>query len=98
MAAENLKGRFLPGDVVYRAAGSGFVGEDGWALITEDGWQPCFGMLQACNDPDCREWNTLQGLPGKTRAEAEEAARRRDFLGAACHVSDCELSREPPED
>ena len=94
---ESVSARFLTGDVVYRRSGSGFVGEGGWAVITEDGWSPCLGVLNACDDPDCREWNTLYGLPGKTREEAEDANRRREYLGAACHVSDCELSREPSD-
>ena len=48
----------------------------------------------------CREtWATAWALEGDTLEEAKQALAERRFLGAAYHLSDCELLDDrPPED
>ena len=90
--------RRAAGDVVYKRANAGFIGQPGWGYIPpdSDNSAPCLG-LNGCVDPECAEWTDLWGLPGETEAEARAALAEGRFLGLACHVAECEMRDGPHE-
>lgn len=84
---------------MWKRAGAGFVGQAGWVALVQadEDPMPCFRTHDSDHPQDCVErWATVFGLPGETREQAVEALGRSEYLGAAHHLSDCDLSEEPP--
>ena len=79
------------GDVVFKPGFVGFIREGAYALICEEDedWQMC--CVLSCGDDDCMEWMDVWMLPGNTVEEANEARRNENYIGLACHVSECEM-------
>ena len=88
--------RRVPGDVVWKQEGHGFIGEAGWYLVLSDGHDDC--MLE-CGDPDCQEWDTLHCYGTTTRDDAQTRIDDDTLvaLGAAYHVSECSMLDEPDD-
>ena len=90
----------------WKAPGAGFIGAGAFvALVDRDPYPfPCvvFGGPEEereAHERTCREtWATARALEGDTLEEARQALAERRFLGAAYHLSDCELLEDrPPE-
>ena len=93
--------------IKWKVPGAGFVGAGGFvALIDRDPEPfPCVVFdgteeEREAHERTCREtWATAWALEGETLGEARQALTERRFLGAAYHLSDCELLDDrPPED
>ena len=86
--------RRKPGDWVWLAPNTGFVGESNRLraqIPTDpkwngDEWEPC---LLNCGDPDCREWPNLFTEPDP---------RANGKSHCLCHVSECEMFDDPQKD
>ena len=77
-----------PGDWVWLAPNSGFVGESDRLKAEiqpeeEADWSPC---MSGCDDPNCREWANLW-----TEPDPEREGKRHTL----CHVSECQMFDEP---
>ena len=90
----------------WKVPGAGFVGAGGYvALIDRDPDPfPCTVYdgteeEREAHERTCREtWATVWALEGDTLEEARKSLAERRFLGAAYHLSDCELLDDrPPE-
>ncbi len=89
----------------WKVPGAGYMGAGGFvALIDKEEDPPSCPLDGPEGDWDvhsrtCREtWVTAWVLEGDTLEEAKQALAERRFLGAAYHLSDCELLEDrPPE-
>ena len=85
--------------IKWKVANAGFVGEPGWVYLGDRAEDPftCLMDFEADHPKGCMEtWDTVRALPGETREEAEAAHAAGSYLGAAYHLSDCELRDERP--
>ena len=90
----------------WKVPGAGFIGVGGFVVLVDrdpDSF-PCVVFdgkeeEREAHESTCREtWATAWGLEGDTLEEAKQALAERRFLGAAYHLSDCELLEDrPPE-
>ena len=91
-------GPFHAGQMVWKPAGRGFLMPGAYGILQPDGmgagdWPPC---LLDCGDERCVEWSTIWMLPGgDDHAVAQAAHFAGQYLGAAYHVSACELEAAP---
>ena len=92
--------------IKWKVQGAGFVGAGGFvALVDRDPAPfPCVVYDgpeedREAHERTCREtWATVWALEGDTLEEARQALAESRFLGAAHHLSDCELLDDrPPE-
>ena len=97
---ENTKVDELNSDsVLWKKPGAGYLGIPCWVVIVqrEEPGTPCM-LHDIDNESGCQETvSTAWTLPGETKAEALAALQRRDFTGAAYHLSECELFEEAPD-
>ena len=83
--------KFQSGGLVWKKASAGFIGLAGWGVLQpgKSSW-PCI----ICGNSDCVEWDTIFMVKGKTREQAEQNASNGLYIGMACHVGECEMSKE----
>ena len=70
-----------------------------WCYLADESADPYSCIQDGIQDghDDCLErWDTVRLLPGATRAEAEAAHERKEYVGSAYHVSDCEVLEDKP--
>jgi hypothetical protein len=68
------------GEIVRKKENAGFVGVASLCKIVPEPPEYWAGCM-FCDDPDCREWNTLH--------ECDAAGNL--LGGMACHVSECQM-------
>ena len=90
----------------WKVPGAGFIGAGGFVALVDRNPDPyaCTGYGGPPEDMEthlrtCREtWATVWALEGDTPEEARQALAERRFLGAAYHLSDCELLEDRPRE
>ena len=91
----------------WKVPGAGFVGAGGFVALVDRDPDPFPCVVydgteeeREAHERTCREtWATAWALEGDTLEEARQALAERRFIGAAYHLSDCQLLDDrPPED
>ena len=80
------------GEIIYKLPYAGFVGQTAYGVIQEEDPDDHIPCMLSCGDAECVEWIDVWLLPGDSRAEAIEALKREEYLGAAYHVSECMMA------
>ncbi len=80
------------GDIIYKQPWAGFVGQGNLGVIQDENPDDHIPCMLGCGDENCVEWANVHLLPGNNLEEAKEALERKEFLGAAYHVSECQMA------
>ena len=90
----------------WKVPWAGFLGAGGFVVLVDRDPDPfpcvaCDGTEEErkIHEKTCREtWATVWVLEGDTLEEARLALAERRFLGAAYHLSDCQLLEDRPRE
>ena len=80
------------GDIIYKQPYAGFTGQQAYAVIQEEDPDDHIPCMLDCGDAECVEWINIFLLPGDSLADAAKALEREEYLGAAYHVSECQMA------